>query len=431
MIVSCPPDFFNDALESIDGSSKRMSKSKTDEPWLDAITEIASEYAPKWISLRRHLHKFPELSGYELATTRCLAENAETLGLTPQVVGHGRGLITDFVSSPALADAPRLAFRGDIDALPIEDAKSVEYRSRNEGIMHACGHDAHASIVTAAIEILKTLDQRGQLPWPVAVRALFQPSEETAEGARYMIHHHALANVKAILSLHVDPTRAVGHIGLRPGILTAACDIVEVEFTGRGGHGARPHLCHDPIDASTLWVQSVFRLISRISSPTDSIVFSVGRIESGQNANVIPGKASLSGSLRSLDTEVRSTALEMLESVCESVRHQTGCRAELRLGMSSPAVENDETLIRLLHDASVRVLSPTAPESIPEPSMGSEDFSFYLEHVPGAMFRLGIAGQQIGHAPLHTPGFDVDETAITVGAKLLAAAAIDFFAPRE
>ncbi len=179
--------------------------------------------------------------------------------------------------------------------------KSVDYRSRCEGVMHACGHDVHATIVCGAMQLLATMHAERSLPWPIAVRAILQPSEELATGAKHMIHHHALRDVDAILALHVDPTRSVGCVGLRYGILTAACDAVHVHFTGKGGHGARPQLANDPIDAATHWVQAAFRRIGRTADPHATVVFSVGHIEAGHSANVIPDTAMLSGTLRSLD----------------------------------------------------------------------------------------------------------------------------------
>ena len=248
------------SLENQGGNNQSSGSQKSSIPkatdsygWVGAIDEIVSQCQAEWIDHRRHLHKYPELSGHEHATTRYLAEAIEKMGLVPQIVGSGRGMTVDYVSSSEAAERQRLALRGDIDALPITDGKSVDYKSTCEGVMHACGHDVHATIVLAALQILSRLGKSGQLPWPVVLRGLLQPSEETAEGAKYMIHHHALRDVKAILALHVDPTRGVGHVGLCPGVLTAAADIIEIEVTGRGGHGARPHLCHDPIDAATMW----------------------------------------------------------------------------------------------------------------------------------------------------------------------------------
>ncbi len=401
----------------------------TAEPWIRSLRDVAERLEADWIAVRRHLHRHPELSGDERATTQYLAAATERLDLPTRVIGEGRGLTVDFVSSAELAEANRIALRGDIDALPIEDHKAVDYRSTCPGVMHACGHDVHATIVLGAIQILTTMHAEDSLPWPIATRAIFQPAEEIAEGAQYMIQHHALRGVGAILALHVDPTRTVGCIGLRAGLLTAACDIFHVEIVGKGGHGARPHQCVDPIDACTSWVQTAYRRVGRVIDPIKTVVMSVGRIEAGHSANVIPDVAHLSGSLRSLDKSSRQTALDTLHSVGRSIADQTGCEVKLRLGMSAPAVNNDGGLIRLLSDSAVQAIGPAAPDPIAHPSMGSEDFSYYLDHVPGAMFRLGVAGPQVGHEPLHTPAFDVDERCLQVGATLLAAAVIKHFAP--
>lgn len=413
-------------------------------PWYTDLASTADRLQSEWIRLRRHLHQHPELSGQEFETTRFLADTVDRLGIPPHIVcpggnassnegsgGPGRGLTADFVSAPEMANQKRFAIRGDIDALPIVDGKSVDYGSHRDGVMHACGHDVHASVIVAALQILLEMHRSGTLPHPVAVRGIFQPAEETAEGARYMIAHHALQDVDAILALHVDPTRSVGRIGLREGPFTAACDIFEVQVKGRGGHGARPHLCHDPIDAATLWVQSAYRCLSRVIDPHETVVISIGQIQAGQQANVVPDRAMLRGSLRSLNPDARSVALEKLHDVSESVFRQTGCEVKLEFVMTAPGVVNDGDMVRRLQRVASHAIDPAASEFIALPSMGSEDFSFYLDQHPGAMFRLGIAGPQIGHEPLHTPNFDVDERAITVGAKLMAAMAIDYFTPDD
>ena len=399
--------------------------------WIESLDAYCQKFNADWVAMRRHLHQHPELSDAEYLTTEFLSAALGKLGLPTHVPGEGRGVTADFISSPRIVDGHRIAIRGDIDALPIEDGKIVDYRSQCDGVMHACGHDVHATVVVGAMQVLTAMHADGKLPWPVAVRAILQPSEELATGARHMIHHHALRDIDAILALHVDPNRSVGCIGLRSGTFTAACDSIHVQFSGKGGHGARPQITNDPIDASTHWVQSAFRRIARTADPHETVVFSVGHIEAGQTANVIPDTASLSGSLRSLDQESRRVALETLEDVCEAIRRETGCKVEMKLGFSAPAVVNDKRVVGLLADSVTQSLSAGAIEWIDQPSMGSEDFSYYLEHVPGAMFRLGIAGDQVGHVPLHTSTFDIDERALQVGCKLFAAAAINYFDPRR
>lgn len=414
-------------------AAKELSIDTLDQPqtWPAAVASIADELQQEWIAVRRHLHQHPELSDQEYATTEYLASLMRHLELPFHVVGDGRGVVSDLVTSPALADGPSIAIRGDIDALPINDTKPVTYRSQCEGVMHACGHDVHATVIYGAMQILRLMEQRRLLPWPVSVRAIFQPSEEVASGSRYMIHHHAIRDIDTILALHVDPTRSVGCIGLRTGTLTAAADMVVVDFHGQGGHGARPHLTDDPIDACTAWIQTAYRRVSRTANPHETVVFSIGQIEAGHSANVIPDSAHLSGTLRSLDNESRRVALETLEDVCEAVQRETGCKVDMRLGTSAPGVINDPDVVQLLTESIVQMLSAGAVEIIDEPSMGSEDFSCYLEHIPGAMLRLGIAGPQVGSAPLHTSIFDIDERALAVGAKVFAAAVINYFRPDE
>ena len=347
------------------------------------------------------------------------------------MVGPGRGIIADYVTDPTMADRGKFAIRGDIDALPIQDHKSVEYCSVIEGVMHACGHDVHTAVIFGALDILVQLQTNGMLPWPVAARGIFQPAEEICEGAKYMIHHHALADVNSILALHVDPTRPVGRIGIRSGPMTAACDLIQVRFLGRGGHGARPHLTIDPIEAMTQWIQTALGKLPRIGPPDETIVFSVGQVEAGHSANVIPDEAVLAGSLRSLDNDVRNRAMEVLEAIGVSIFQQTQCRVELNVLMSAPAVINDDRLTKRLARLAGAMFEPGCLQWIEKPSMGSEDFSYYLERLPGAMFRLGVAGPQVGHEPLHTPTFDVDESAIAIGARMMAAAVIDHFSPTE
>ena len=401
----------------------------TTPDWLVALSGYCDSMFDHWIAIRRHLHQHPELSDMEYRTTEFLRDELVELGLQTHIPGEGRGVFADLVSSPIASSGKRIAIRGDIDALPIQDGKSVAYRSTSDSVMHACGHDVHAAIVVGAMQLLSAMNRDHRLPWPIAVRAILQPSEELATGARYMIHHHVLRDVDLILGLHVDPTRQVGCIGLRQGVLTAACDLVTVSFSGKGGHGARPHLTNDPIDACTHWVQTAFRRVARTANPHETVVFSVGKINAGHSANVIPDSAELSGSLRSLDRASRNLAIETLEDVCEGIQKESGCKVSMQLGFSAPAVENDRAAVDLLSSTIIGALSAGAIEWIDQPSMGSEDFSYYLEHVPGAMFRLGVAGDQVGNAALHTAAFDIDEHAIAIGCKIMAASVINHFAP--
>lgn len=399
----------------------------------DLISEInshANNILPDLVQVRRYLHQHPELSEHEFATTDYLAKQVETLELQPKITEAGTGLTCDFVhGSVGVEPLERLAIRGDIDGLPICDSKLVDYKSTRDGVMHACGHDAHPAIVFGTLKLLRLLDREGRLPWPIAVRGLFQPAEETATGATAMIHAHALRDVSAIFALHVDPTRIVGEVGLRGGTLTASCDTFQVDFEGRGGHGARPHLTNDPIEAAATWITTAFRRVPRGLDAQNPVVISVGVIQAGQASNVIPDSAMLQGTLRTLTKQARRDALEAFEDVNNSIEKQFGVKVKVTLSQSAPPVENDPALTKILGAVAEQVLCAGCVEWIERPSMGSEDFSYYLEHVPGVMFRLGVAGDQVGRAPLHTPQFDIDERSLAIGVRLMTAMAIEYFNP--
>jgi amidohydrolase len=380
---------------------------------LDAIIDQSSE---DLVHLRRHLHAHPEPSGAELETSLLLYQQLDEAGLQVRMGPDGCGVIAD---NTVINGAPRVAIRGDIDALLIHDGKWVPYRSTRDGVMHACGHDAHAAIVTFAATALRRLDGDGKAPWPLAWRAILQPAEETATGARAMVAAGALEGVRAIFGLHVDPTRRAGEIGLRTGAFTAHCDAIHIAVRGRGGHGARPHESRDPIAAAAQLVSTLYQFVPRANDSLDATVLSFGRIVGGENPNVIPEAVELEGTLRTLESKVRSQAIDQIHQVARGVAEITGTQIEVRLGASIPSVHNDVEAARLVGEAAAE-LTGVAVRHIPRPSMGSEDFACYLDHCPGAMFRLGVASDLHAITPLHTPTFDINEAALTIGAKLLA-----------
>jgi amidohydrolase len=384
--------------------------------WKQHLDAIIDQSAGDLVHLRRHLHAHPEASGAELETSLLLYQRLDEAGLQVRMGPDGCGVLADNAPSNGAA---RIAIRGDIDALLIQDDKWVPYRSTREGVMHACGHDAHASIATYAAIALRRLETEGKSPWPLAWRAILQPAEETATGARAMVAAGALDGVRAIFGLHVDPTRRVGEIGLRTGAFTANCDALHIAVRGRGGHGARPHESRDPIAAAAQLVSTLYQFVPRANDSLDATVLSFGRIAGGENPNVIPEEVHLDGTLRTLEARVRSQALEQIHQVARGVAEITGTQIEVRLGASIPSVHNDVEAARLLGEAAAEMTGVTV-RHIPRPSMGSEDFACYLAHCPGAMFRLGVANDLNAVTPLHTPTFDLDEAALPVGAKLLA-----------
>jgi len=391
--------------------------------WREALDREVASNAAAMVALRRHLHQNPELSGQEQATSLHLYQRLGDEGFEVRMGPEGRGVIADLPGGESASDG-LLALRADLDALRIHDTKSVEYRSQCDGVMHACGHDGHTAVVWGALHALRKLQQAGELPWGMQVRGVFQPAEETCEGAREMITAGALENVTSILAVHVDPSRDVGHIGMRSGVLTANCDEMTICIHGRGGHAARPHETSDPIAAAAQLINSLYLNIPRATDSQDAVVITIGQIQAGDNANVIPEQVVLRGTIRTLDRTIRQQTMDHIRRMANGLGQTTETAIDVQYGVGSGSVVNDAHLINVARMAAAEVVGASGVDEIPRASMGSEDFSFYLEHVPGAMLRLGCRSEATGGAPLHTPTFDIDERALAIGARVLARAVI-------
>ena len=399
---------------------KQAFSSNLEESWTVALDQIAARLRKKLTAVRRHLHRHPETSGRETETTQYLAGLLSEAGLTPQICPQGRGAIVD---GPAPDKSRRICLRGDMDALFIQDGKKCEYRSQVPGVMHACGHDAHSACLAGSVLALEELRSKNLLPWPTPWRAIFQPAEETAAGAKAMIAAGALKNVGAIFALHVDPARTVGEIGVRDGAFTASCDEFAIRIDGRGGHGARPHETADPIAAAAWLIAAIYQTLPRQMPPLKPVVASVGQIAAGRCANVIPETAEMRGTLRTLDEPSRAAAKSIIEDIRAGAEKTTGCRIRISFPVGCAAVINDAGLNRVLRTAAETLPEGLQVSELAAPSMGSEDFGEYTRHVPGSMFRLGCQGSP-GGAVLHSPHFDLDERCLILGARLLARAAI-------
>lgn len=387
-----------------------------EQPLLDEVDACFDDV----VALRQHLHQFPELSGEERETSLLLYQRLGDLGARVRMGLDGRGVLADVA-----CDRPtRVCLRGDIDALMIPDEKQVSYCSQRPGIMHACGHDAHTAIVFGATTAIYRTLEKHQLQPAHGLRAIFQPAEEICQGAKEMIEVGALDQAVRIYSVHVDPTRTVGSVGMRTGVLTAGCDEVLFEVQGAGGHAARPHEAVDPITAAAHLIQVLYKFIPRATDSQDAVVLTVGRIQGGTNSNVIPDRVELGGTLRTLNRKVREKTLAHIQRLADGVSHISGARIEYSAGVSVPSVVNEPTAARQLEASADEVLGESNVFRIRRPSMGSEDFAFYLEKVSGAMFRLGCASEAVGSSGLHTPLFDVDKEALRHGAKILAHAAL-------
>ncbi|MBV7699085.1 amidohydrolase [Streptomyces sp. TRM70350] len=378
------------------------------------------------VAFRRDLHMHPELGNQEFRTTAAIKARLEKAGLRPHVLASGTGLVCDIgVDGDQWRGGPQmLAMRADIDALPIPDAKThCPYRSTVPDRAHACGHDVHTAVVLGAGLILADLHQQGQLPQPV--RLIFQPAEEVLPGgAADAIDCGVLDGVKRIIAVHCDPRVDAGMIGLREGPITSACDRLEIALDGPGGHTARPHLTTDLVTAVARVVTDVPALVARRIDTRSGLAVTWGRIESGHAPNVIPQHAELSGTVRCLDMEAWREAPDIVHAAIDEVANLHRAKSEINYVRGVPPVVNEPGVTALLADAMTARRGPASVESTDQ-SLGGEDFSWYLEQVPGAMARLGVRtpGERTVR-DLHQGDFDVDESAIAVGVELFTAAAL-------
>jgi amidohydrolase len=374
------------------------------------LDQWLAEHGESLIQLRRYIHAHPELSGAEHATATMLAERLAAAGLTPRLLPNGNGVIVDIGSGPG----PILALRADLDALPLPDVKDVPYKSTVDGVCHACGHDVHATVVVGAGLALAALGEA----LPGRVRLLLQPSEETfPSGALEVIAADGLADVGQIFAVHCDPRLLSGFVGLRTGPLTAAADMVRVRLSGPGGHTARPHLTADLVGALGRVVTEVPAQLSRRIDPRAGLSLVFGAIHAGVAPNAIPQQGSASGTVRVLDKAAWEVAPKLIEQLVHEVVAPTGAVAEVEYTRGVPPVVNEAGAVSILASAAMATLGADSVVDTPQ-SMGGEDFSWYLETVPGAMARLGV-GRPGESLDLHQGTFDIDEAAIAHGVRLL------------
>jgi amidohydrolase len=380
------------------------------------FSAFLATHNPELIHLRRHLHAHPELGKAERQTTALVARRLEAVGLRPRLLSIGTGLVCDIGDG----DGPTVALRADIDALPLQDEKDVAYRSTIPGVCHACGHDVHTTVLLGAgLALAQHADRL-----PGRVRLIFQPAEEILPGGSIeVIGDRVLDGVSAIYALHCDPKLEVGRLGVRVGAITAASDLVEVQLSGPGGHTARPHLTADLVYAIARVVTDLPAALSRIVDTRAALNMTFGSVESGTVHNAIPTTAVARGTLRVLDRAAWGDAQKLVERVVEATVApfpQVTYRLEYQRG--NPPVVNDEAATAIMATAARGALGDEAVLNAPQ-SMGGEDFSWYLEQVPGSMARLGvrIAGTDLD---LHAASFDVDERAIAVGVRILVATAL-------
>ena len=390
----------------------------TDKNFLqDAVTAAIERILPDTIQTRHHLHQNPELSGAEAGTSAYVAERLRAFGLDnvqTDLAGHG---VTGVLRGKA--DGPMLALRADMDALPIQEASGLEYASCHAGIMHACGHDGHTATLLGTAQVLSGLREY----LPRSVKFIFQPAEETVGGADGMVAAGALSGVEAIVALHGWPNLEVGQIGYRPGPMMASADIFDLTIKGVGGHAAYPQTTVDPIVIGSQIVAAWQTLSSREVSPLDSVVVTVAQFHAGSAYNVIPGAAELKGTVRCLSNSVRDEMPAKLERIAAGICAAFRADYEFAYTSGPPVVVNDPALTSLVQAVGQDVLAPGGVNLLETPTMGAEDFAYYLLQIPGVMFRLGV-GTDV--TALHTPTYNFSDGALPHGMAMLANIALRY-----
>jgi len=372
------------------------------------------------VALRRHLHRFPEISNREFKTTAFLRKEVKKLGFKEIPIKLKTGLLAELSGKKP---GPTVAIRTDIDALPVTEKTGLAYRSKNEGCMHACGHDMHmAAILGTGLVLSEMRDQ-----WPGRVRLIFQPAEEMPPGgAEPMIKNGALKGVDMILGLHVDPDIPVGQITLRDGITMASVYDFDIIVTSRGGHAAHPHQGVDALVTAAEIIESLQKVVSRETDPITPVAISFGTIHGGVARNTIADRVHIQGTARSLSQKNFNKVPALIKRTVNGICRARGADCELIPVASYPPLKNHPRVNRLL-SANYETLFGRGLISESELSLGGEDFAFYLKEIPGAMFRLGIRNEKIkADKPWHSPEFIADENALVYGTALLAATALDF-----
>jgi amidohydrolase len=375
-------------------------------------------------TIRQHLHANPELSFEEFETNKYIASQLDALGISYQNHVAGTGLVA--LIHGQNPETHCIAFRADFDALPILEENDVPYKSKNPGVMHACGHDVHTACLLAAAENLN----QTKADWQGTVKLIFQPGEEKDPGgASIMIAENVLQNPKvdAIFALHVYPHLPTGTMGTRAGTYMASADEVYITIKGKGGHAAMPHQCVDPIIIAAQVLLSLQTIISRKSNPIDNTVLTFGKIAGGTKGNIIPNEVKLDGTLRCMNETWRATCFELIKTQTIQIAQAMGGDADVKILKGYPCVHNDEKLTQQVNSILSNTLGANKIVNLPL-RMTADDFSFYTHHIPGCYIRLGTsnATSTAFTSGVHTPTFDIDESAMLTGMQAISAIATNF-----
>ncbi len=385
------------------------------------ILSRSEQYFSEVQAIRHHIHANPELSFHEHNTAAFVAKKLTEWGITNQQSIAGTGIV-------ALIEGKNpgkrcIALRADMDALPIYEANDVPYRSVNDGVMHACGHDVHTSCLLGAAKILKDVSDN----FEGTVKLIFQPGEEKHPGgASIMIKEGVLENPKpeAIFALHVYPALPAGHTGFRPGLYMASADEVYITIEGTGGHAAMPHQTIDPIAISALVISGLQQIISRKGNPLIPSVLTFGKIAGGHATNVIPDKVEILGTFRTMNEKWRYEAHRWIKEFTEQTCAAYGARGIVEIPVGYPVLANDPALTTRSEAWAKEFVGEAKVHEL-DMRMAAEDFSFYTQHIPGCFFRIGTSrdGKEF-LAPVHNAHFNIDEEALKTGMGMMAWCAV-------
>lgn len=376
----------------------------------------------KVTAIRRHIHRNPELSGSEFATSQLIAKELLAMGIKVQTWESKPGVVGLLEGS---LPGKTVAIRADMDALQLQEDTGLEFSSQNSSAAHACGHDIHTAVLLGCAKVLSEI--RNEIHGNV--KFIFQPAEESLSGARPLIEAGVLENphVDAILALHCWPDLPAGTVGYKRGSFMASSDGLEITITGRAGHAAHPQKSIDPIVITGHVLTALQTIVSREISPVDSAVITIGKISGGTAPNIIAAKVEMAGTVRTITREVRERMSRMIERIVSKTAESMNGGAVVKYQQGTPPLINDDALVSLIEQTATRILGRDKVVQLESASMGGEDFAFFLENVPGAMFRLGTANENPdSKLALHNPKLIFDEKAIATGIVVMCETAVQY-----
>jgi len=390
----------------------------------ESMLKRAQAMQSELIAIRRDIHMHPELSFQETRTAALVAEMLQTLGIEVRTGIAKTGVLGRLIGDP---EGPVVALRADMDALPITEANDVPYKSVVDGVMHACGHDAHTTMLLGAAKLLAEEAAAGRLPGEI--RFVFQPSEESSDeegksGARRMVEEGAMEGVDVIFGHHVNNSTPVGHVSLAAGSVSASSDAFYATVSGRGCHAAYPHTGVDPIVLTAQAVNAIQSFVARRIDPRQSGVISVTMVHAGTATNIVPDAVEIAGTIRALSPQTREALFAGLRQSL-SIVETLGGKFDLTIRDGYPPNVNDPAATASLRQTITSLLGADAFEKS-EPAMGAEDFSFYGQVVPSSFYGLGVASDGEPYGNPHTPRFNINERGLPIGTAILAQAALDW-----